>query len=203
MKLSETPEDLKAVRRTYIETRWSQLSDVSNSYGEEAVKYLLVVNTAAMGATLAFFGAMAHLRPLLWPKAVLLVFAFGVAILGMYHALRYHRIDWIFRGWRDGVKSYFANEIEWNELVDADEARTKRFAVLQVAIAYLSLFSFFIGLAIAGINFADVAPQPRSTNDRAQTTIDSAKNAPGTKTGAPARPALDSGQGAGKNGRRP
>src|SRR5687767_12070596 len=126
MKLSEAPPEIQAARRSYIHARWTQLSETSTSYGEEAVKYLLVVNTAAVGATLGFLGAMATLRPLLWPKIVLLLFVFGVGILGVYHAFRYHRIEWLFYTWRDAAQQFTSNLSEWNDLVDGDDRRTKK-----------------------------------------------------------------------------
>lgn len=67
MKRSETPAEIQQIRKDYINTRWTQLSESAGSYGEEAVKYLLIVNTAAMGAALGFVRAMPHLRPLMWP----------------------------------------------------------------------------------------------------------------------------------------
>ena len=158
MKRSETPADVQTIRASYIRERWTQLSAVANSYGEEGVKYLLVVNTAAMGATLGFFGAMPHLRPLLWPKIVLLLFAFGVAILGLYHSFRYHRIEWIFAEWRAATLKYGEDAIEWNDLIDGDLARSKTLAWIQGALAYASLLSFYAGLLIAAVHFGEISP---------------------------------------------
>lgn len=65
MKRSETPPDLLQTRNQYVETRWKQLSDLSTTWGDEAIKYLLFVNTGAMAAALSFIGAMRSfsLRP--------------------------------------------------------------------------------------------------------------------------------------------
>ena len=195
MKLSETPETVRRLRQDYITSRWTQLSESTQSYGEEAIKYLLVVNTAAMGATLGFFGAMAHLRPLLWPKIALLLFAFGVAILGFYHPIRYHRIDWIFRSWRRDVKRYSADEIDWNTLIDDDEKRTRKLGWLQILCAYLSLFAFFAGVIVAAANFQDVAvpsggkdDRPQATNNAASPEAAGAKPAPKSDQNAGPRP---------------
>jgi hypothetical protein len=183
LKLSETPPAIQSVRKGYIDARWTQLSDVSNAYGEESVKYLLLVNTAAMGAALAFVGAMPHLRPLLWPKVVLMLFAFGVAILGVFHAFRYHRIEWMFNRWRKDVQSYTDDQLTWNDLIDRDEKRRKRFGIVQATFPYFSLLSFYVGLTVGAFNFADIAPKsPGGSHDQAQSTATTA-----TPAGAAAR----------------
>ena len=176
MKRSETPVELQQIRKDYINTRWTQLSDSAGSYGEEAVKYLLIVNTAAMGATLGFVGAMPHLRPLLWPKIVLLIFAFGVAILGVYHSVRYHRTEWLFRKWRAATMEYAGDVIEWNDLIDGDQARSKMLTWLQGLLAYLLLLSFYSGLVIAAIHFVDVSQPPGGKDARPQAEQSAAPN---------------------------
>lgn len=157
MKFSETPDDLKSIRKGYIDARWRQLSEAASTHGEEAIKYLLIVNVAALGAALGFLGAMPHLRPLDWPRWILVCFALGVAILGAYHAVRYHRTEWLFRNWRAESNKYGSNDLHWNDLIDADIARTKWLVWLQALLAYVSLFSFYAGLGIAIWNFDQVA----------------------------------------------
>ena len=182
MKRSETPAEIQQIRKDYINTRWTQLSDSAGSYGEEAVKYLLIVNTAAMGATLGFVGAMPHLRPLMWPKLVLLIFAFGVAILGVYHAVRYHRTEWLFRKWRAATMDYAGDVLEWNDLIDGDQVRSKKLTVLQGLLAYLSLISFYAGLVIAAIHFVDISQPPGGKDVRSQAEQPAASGATATKT---------------------
>jgi hypothetical protein len=191
MKSHESPAEVRAARLDYLSTRWTQYSQVSTSFGEEAIKYLLVVNTAALGASLGFLGAMPHLRDLQWPRTALFAFAFGVAVLGIYHALRLQRVQWLFKLWRNESNKYARGQIEWNDLIDGDEARSKKLMWLQGSLAYSSLLSFYIGLGIAGFNFDQVAGSPRSTNDRPQTH--GSALAP-SKTGAKPDSSSDSGQ---------
>ncbi|MEN3352814.1 MAG: hypothetical protein V7640_972 [Betaproteobacteria bacterium] len=156
MKRSEiAPERLQA-QHDYIETRWTQLSDLSTKWGDEAVKYLLLVNSGAIAATLSFIGAMPHIRPLAWPKMVLLLFAVGVVAVGFYHAVRYHRIEWLFTSWRESVARYASEEVGWDDLVAGDEKRTKKATWPLVALAYSALLCFLSGLVIAGFNFQDI-----------------------------------------------
>lgn len=157
VKFSETPDELKAVRKGYIDARWKQLSEADEAYGEGAIRYLLVVNVAALGAALGFLGAMPHLRALDWPRWILGMFASGIVILGLYHAVRYHRTEWLFRSWRADVGKYVSNVLDWNDLRDSDEKRTTRLGWLQIVLAYLALFAFYGGLAIAVWNFDQVA----------------------------------------------
>lgn len=158
MKRSETPKDLRELRQGYIQTRWGQLCDLETSWTEEAIKYLLIVNTGAMAASLGFIGTMSHLRGELWPKAALSLFAVGVVIIGFYHAVRYHRVNWLFKRWRADVAAYSADALEWNELLDRDEKRIIRWVRPLLLLAYTSFGCFLIGLTVAAFNFSEITP---------------------------------------------
>lgn len=156
MKRSETPPDLLARRLDYIQKRWSQLSELSTTWGDEAIKYLLFVNAGAMAGSLSFIGAMAHIRHAAWPRVALMLFVAGVVLVGVYHALRYHRTERLFRAWRQDTEKYNSDGLYWNDLLDRDEVRSKKLTWPLVLLAYASFGCFLIGLLIAGLNFQDI-----------------------------------------------
>ncbi|OGA55349.1 MAG: hypothetical protein A3F74_12545 [Betaproteobacteria bacterium RIFCSPLOWO2_12_FULL_62_58] len=195
MKRSETPPDSLAVRKAYIDLRWKQLSDLSINWGDEAIKYLLFVNAGAMAGALSFIGAMPHIRQSQWPLTALLLFALGVVIVGIYHAVRYHRTEWLFRRWRQSVDAYSSDQLDWNDLADGDAARSKKWNWPLLVLAYASLLCFFSGLLIAAQNFHEItnAPPKEVSHARmkaaatASGTITNA--APGAKAGSEREPA--------------
>lgn len=191
MKRSETPTELLGKRREYIADRWKQLSELELSWGEEAVKYLLLVNTGAMAATLGFIGAMPHIRQAPWPRIVLCCFVLGVVLIGLFHAFRFHNIRRLFIDWRTDVKKYNSDDIEWNDLLDRDAARLDRGKFKRGCLIYASFISFLLGIIIAGSNFGDITkPPPKEiTSERTQTY--SADGSTGTSpraTSSSARP---------------
>jgi hypothetical protein len=160
MKRSETPADIRAGREEYIATRWGQLSELSTSWGDEAIKYLLFVNAAAMAGTLSFIGAMVHLRPAAWPKIALLLFVVGVVLIGFYHAFRYQRTEWLFGRWREDVDQYKADAMEWNDLLDRDKPRWDQCTWPLMVLPYASFGCFLAGLLIAILNFHEITNAP-------------------------------------------
>jgi hypothetical protein len=196
MKRSETPKDLLDARNDYIKARWGQLCEMGNAVSEEAIKYLLFVNAAGLAGTLGFIGAMSQLRTALWPRLALLSFALGVVVLGIYHAVRYHRTEWLFKGWRDDVRRYNSDSLEWNDVLDADDARVSRWwGTALTVLAYVSFAGFATGMGTAASNFNDIAvskPQGESY-ERARST--EAATAPAAKpAGAKNDPIVGAGQ---------
>jgi len=188
MKRSETPKDLLEAREKYLDARWEQLSNTEVSVAEEAIKYLLFVNAAGMAGSLGFIGAMAHLRAVWWPSAVLFSFATGVIIVGVFHGARYHFVERLFEGWRADVQRYRNNVADWNETLDSDESRVKAWWTrVLVGLAYAAFFCIIAGFAIAAWNFNQIAP-PHSqgtSHERAEKTIP----VPGQNTTGPRTPA--------------
>ncbi len=180
MKWSQTPPTLQIERKQYIDTRWKQYSDVADTWGEEAVKFLLVINAGAMAAALSFFGAMGNLRALLWPKVALSFFVGGLVFLGLYHFSRNIRIWLMFKGWRQDVHNYIGQDaIVWNELLQQDELRARKADKFILGLAVSSFVCFLSGLAVAAINFSDVAQYI------SQGTEDERKKEPASTTPTP------------------
>lgn len=194
MKRSETPAESLAVRKAYIDLRWKQLSELSISWGDEAIKYLLFVNAGAMAGALSFIGAMPQIRQSQWPQTALSLFVLGVVLVGIYHAVRYHRTEWLFRGWRESVAAYSSDQLDWNDLLDGDAARSKKGNGPLLVLAYASLLCFMSGLLIAALNFHEItnALPKEVSHAGTQTTIAAPRaitaTAPGAKTGPEREP---------------
>ncbi len=157
MKLSKTPIEQREGHIAYVNKRWSQLSELELSWGADAVKYLLFVNSGAAVTVLTFIGTSEKIRALLWPKSMLGSFVLGVVFLGFYQALRYHRISNIYKKWREGVDDYFNDQIDWHVLIADDDKRSFSFSLkIQILLAYLSFTSFLAGVAIGMCNFMDL-----------------------------------------------
>lgn len=158
MKLSETPDEQRDGHITYVNKRWSQLSELELSWGADAVKYLLYVNSGAAVTVLTFIGTSEKIRALLWPKAMLGCFVIGVVFLGFYQVVRYHRIANIYKKWGAGVDHYFNDRIDWHELIADDDKRSSSISlIIQILLAYISFSCFLIGVVIGMCNFVNLA----------------------------------------------
>jgi hypothetical protein len=158
MKLSETPIEQREGHIAYVNKRWSQLSELELSWGADAVKYLLFVNSGAAVTVLTFIGTSEQIRALFWPKPMLGCFVLGVVFLGFYQAVRYHRIAHIYNEWRVGVDSYFNDQTDWNVLIADDDKRSFSGSLrFQILLAYVSFACFLSGVAIGMFKFVDLA----------------------------------------------
>lgn len=154
MKLSETPDDQREGHLTYVGKRWSQLSELELAWGAEAVKYLLFVNSGAAATVLTFLGTSSHIRALFWPKIMLGAFVLGIVFLGFYQAWRYHRIAYIYRGWRESVDKYYTDKLDWEALIANDNKRAYAAIIPQISLAYLSFACFLAGVVVGLYNFS-------------------------------------------------
>lgn len=156
MKLSETPLEQREGHIAYVGKRWSQLSELEIASGTEAIKYLLLVNSGAAVAVLAFLGTSAEVRALMWPKVMLGTFVLGVVFIGFYQSVRYHRIANIYNGWREGVDSYYNDKLDWENTIREDKARSDAYMIPQVLLAYVSFTCFLVGVIVGMCNFLDL-----------------------------------------------
>lgn len=157
MKLSETPIKQREGHIAYVNKRWSQLSELELSWGADAVKYLLFVNSGAAVTVLTFIGTSEQIRALFWPKAMLGCFVLGVVFLGFYQAIRYHRIANIYKEWRAGVDHYFNDRVDWHALIADDNKRSFSGSLtIQILLAYVSFTCFLLGVAIGMFNFMNL-----------------------------------------------
>jgi hypothetical protein len=154
-------------RKLYIASRWTQLSDACATWDEEALKYLLAVNTAGLAGTLSFLGAMPPLRALDWPKTVLGFFAAGLMLVGAYHLVRHHRTRALFWLWRRGVDEYNRDH-DWNRLRDGDVDRSRLLTWPLEVIFHGSMLSFFAAVFVVAVHIGDITQAPKEvSNERA------------------------------------
>lgn len=153
MKYSDDTDEHREANKSYANERWRQLYGLQNDWGTEGIKYLLLVNSGAAVAMLAFLGSVADARKLWWPIAMLGSFASGIVLIGFLHALRHYRVLKLFKKWRESVNDYYTDQKGWGEIFDEDVARSSRFD-WTFAMAYLSFACFIIGVIIGIFNFS-------------------------------------------------
>jgi hypothetical protein len=175
MKYSDDTEDHRKANIGYANERWRQLYGLQNDWGTEGIKYLLLVNSGATVAMLAFLGSVPEARKLGWPIAMLGFFALGVVLIGVLHSLRHYHILQLFRKWRESVNEYYTDQKDWSEVINADVARSARFDWALV-VAYASFSCFIIGIIIGMFNFSTLTSgdshgrqETSSTTSTAQT----------------------------------
>jgi len=151
MKLSEENAELRAVHIQYVNTRWKQLYEMVAGTSKDAITYLMVTNSGGAIAVLSFMGAMKSINPIPGALCMLASFVTGVVLIGFGRGVVYYRAYWLFSGWRSGVTKYYADTIEWGELVDEDNKRSRYFIWADI-IAWLSFFCFLTGLAIGFVS---------------------------------------------------
>lgn len=100
---------------------------------------------------------------------MLSLFALSVVLVGIYHAVRYHRTEWLFRRWRESVEGYSSDQLERNDLLDGDAKRINKGNLPLLALAYASLRCFLLGLLIAAFNFHEITNVSQREDSRART----------------------------------
>lgn len=153
MKYSDDSEEHRTANIGYANERWRQLYGLQNDWGTEGIKYLLLVNSGAAVAMLAFLGSVADARKLSWPITMLGFFALGIVLIGFLHALRHYHVLQLFKKWRESVNEYYTDQKEWSRLINADAARSTRFD-WALLMAYASFSCFIVGIIIGMFNFS-------------------------------------------------
>lgn len=155
MKYSDDTEEHRKANIGYASERWRQLYELQNDWGTEGIKYLLLVNSGAAVAMLAFLGSVAKARDLSWPKVTLGFFALGIVLVGLLHALRHFHVSQLFKKWRESVNEYYTEQKDWGQIIDEDKKRSERFD-WALGMAYLSFACFIAGIVIGMFNFSDL-----------------------------------------------
>jgi hypothetical protein len=149
MKLNETESQLRAARLKYIDTRWEQLNELGKEASERAIKYLLLTNAGGAVAMLSYFGANEEARSLVQAKVALGFFLFGILFVGVLDALILHRIERIFKHWRQASQQYLENNLDWETLDQKDDEISYK-VWPQYLVGYMSFFCLIAG-AITGL----------------------------------------------------
>lgn len=112
---------------------------------EAAWKYLMLTNSGSAVAVLSFMGAYKTIAPIPHAPWMLVAFLLGVVLVGLGHATAYYRATWLFSGWRADVSKFYADELEWGDVLARDNHRSSYFILADV-IAWLSFACFCAGL---------------------------------------------------------
>lgn len=169
MKYSEDTDEHRTANIDYVKERWKQLYGLEMEFSSEGIKYLLLVNSGAAVAVLAFHGAVSAVRDMTWPKVMLGFFVIGVILIGMLHIARYKRINALFRNWRSSVNGYFTDIRGWSDVVNDDVARAEKFAWSEY-LAYASFACFIAGASIGMFNFSTLNSGENHVGKEAVTT---------------------------------
>lgn len=151
MKLFSMTDTVRQQSLAYIRERWTQLADSGRERDTEVIKYLLVVNAGSAVSVLAFIGATAATEqpPIPGAMGMLIAFVVGVILTGVLIVIRGFRIMWLFGKWRQDVSSFYADQLEWEELLARDASRST-LSMTTLVIGCLA-FGCFVGGALFGL----------------------------------------------------
>lgn len=183
MRYSDDTEEHRKANIDYVNQRWKQLYGLEMEFSSEGIKYLLLVNSGAAVAVLAFHGSVAAVRDMCWPKVMLGFFVVGVVLIGLLHIARYRGVNYLFKNWQCSVNEYFTDARDWSDIVNDDGAKAKK-TYWVVYLAYASFICFVIGAVIGMFNFSTLTSGENhvgkeicttattKTNDTTTVTID-------------------------------
>lgn len=169
MKYSDDTDEHRKANIDYVNQRWKQLYGLEMDFSSEGIKYLLLVNSGAAVAVLAFHGSVATVRDMVWPKVMLGFFVMGVILVGLLHISRYVGVNSLFRNWQSLVNEYFTDARGWLDILSDDVAKAKKFHWV-VYLAYASFTCFVIGAAIGMFNFSTLTSGDNHVGKEAITT---------------------------------
>lgn len=81
------------------------------------------------------------------PKIALGFFVLGVILVGINTAIEFHHIDSLYAKWKESVKLYLNDKLDWDSLNKEDENRSGTF-LMQYVIGYAAFACFISGAAI-------------------------------------------------------
>jgi hypothetical protein len=178
VKYSNDTDEHRKANIDYVNQRWKQLYGLEMEFGSEGIKYLLLVNSGAAVAVLAFHGSVASVRDMAWPKVMLGFFVIGVILVGVLHIARHQNVQSLFGNWRSSVNEYFTDTRGWLDIVNEDTARAKRSYWIDY-LTYASFACFMIGAGIGMFNFSTLTSGDNHVGKETIVTPEtSASNAP-------------------------
>lgn len=71
----------------------------------------------------------------------------GVILVGVNTAIEFHHMDHLYEKWKESVKLYFNDSLDWDSLDKGDENRSGTF-LMQYLIGYAAFGCFIIGAVI-------------------------------------------------------
>jgi hypothetical protein len=161
------PEDRKFFQERFNE-RWEQLYHLEKDYGLDAIKHLFLTNSGGAVATLAFIGTQ-KTQVTAGAIASLLLFGFGIILVGFHKAIIYHGISGIFKEYKQDVNNCFIDKLDILNVFKKDEERVHKFDIgkwgkLAIFIPYFSFGCFIAGSTI-GISSLSQKPELAASSD--------------------------------------
>ena len=145
------PDERKA-RENFIEHREKQLQNITVSAAETGVKYLFTTNAGGAIAILTYLGAIAtNPNPAQTLKISLVLFFFGVILIGIYHVLLVETYGNIFKKFQESTKNYFADKKEWDEYFSEIQAHVKPNNIPRILL-YTSFGCFIFGCVFGALS---------------------------------------------------
>ena len=127
-----------------VNRRWGQLHKLEEDWGERVYKYLLLTNSGGAVALLSFLGT-GKAPEIVWAKIALASFIFGLIVVGMALARIYHRMEWLYKNYRNDSARFFIDEIERDELNRLDDGRSRKQSIWAYLLPYTCFSSFIFG----------------------------------------------------------
>jgi hypothetical protein len=145
-----------ALRQPYIDQinqRWGQLYSLEKEWHEKAWKYLFLTNSGGAVAMLSFLGGYSDYSSKWLLSVGLSLFVLGVIVVGICIAMRYHRIAFLFKKYKEDANNFLTDKSSWEDVIQADEARvspTKLGSIWGNFWPYLSFACFIVGSLVGG-----------------------------------------------------
>jgi hypothetical protein len=142
-------DEMRKVRSSFINSRWTQLHGLAKETGDAAVKYLFTTNSGGAVAVLAYLGSLATKGPTPLSAKISLIFFFaGIVFIGAYKAYMVHNHEGLYDHYKILVSQYYEGKIGWGALTKSDETKVGN-SMAPYIFGYLS-FACFIGGCISG-----------------------------------------------------
>lgn len=137
-------------QNAYIDTRWGQLYELQKQWGDEAIKYLMLLNSGGAVATLSFIGAFSEARVAWTPKIALSMFFIGIVIAGIMIAKAFEDTWMLYHSWMKDVSSHRQGKLTFQQITKLDDERVPEGKWDRIW-GYSSFGSFILGCLVGAV----------------------------------------------------
>lgn len=159
MKFSKMSEPKQQQVIDIVNRRWGQLYELEKEWGERVYKYLLLANSGGAVAMLSFLGT-GKATHVMASQMALVAFVLGVIITGCGLARIYHRMEGLLSKYKRDVRQFFADEIDYGEVLQRDESRSDKEPIMAYILPYAAFGLFIGGCAVAAYGLFGSVVQP-------------------------------------------
>lgn len=160
MKFSQISGPGKQQVIDQVNRRWGQLYELEKEWGERVYKYLLLTNSGGAVAMLSFLGT-GKASHVLAAQLALVAFVLGVVITGCGLARIYHRMAGLLSKYKRDVRKFFADQIDYAEVLKGDEDRSEKESIMAYILPYAAFLLFIVGCAVAAYGLFGVVVQAK------------------------------------------